>query len=313
MIRWGFIGAGWIAAKALAPAVAASDNAVLYAAASREIERASALGPQKAYGSYEHLIADPNVDAVYISLANHQHSHWAIQALNAGKHVLCEKPLALNYEQARQMVDAATLNNRLLVEAVWTRWHPRWVRAIEHMASGEIGSLVSIDSAFTFKGELENNYRLSVEMGGGSLLDVGTYQVHAWSAFAGGISNFKIDSVVRNLGSSGVDLTTNIKANFNDQVRASVVSSFEQEENQRLVVQGTKGNLEFVKGAAFTSWHQESVLRVNGQDQLFAPVDPYRLMVENFGRAISAQDAWVLGMDESLQVMRVLDAVREFA
>ena len=317
MIRWGFIGAGWIAAKALVPAVAAADNAVLYAVASRDADRAAALGGAKVYTSYEQLIADPDVDAVYISLANHQHCQWAIAALNAGKHVLCEKPLALNFEQAQLMVDAARLNNRLLVEAVWSRWHPRFVRAVDAVRKGEIGAVVSIDSAFTFTGELENNYRLQPHMGGGALLDVGTYQVHAWQGLVGGLTDLRLDSVDRIIGGAGVDMTTQMNAVVGGVagvggVAVNAVASFIQPENQRLVITGDKGSIEFVGNAAFTSWHQESVLRINGHDEVFAGVDPYRLMVEHFGRSISGQDAWVLGMDDSLQVMRVLDTVARF-
>lgn len=311
MIRWGFIGAGWIAAKALVPAVLAADNAVLYAVASRDLSRAEALGAEKSYGSYEQLLADPNVDAVYICLANHQHREWTIRALNAGKHVLCEKPLALNYEQAQQMADAAHANNRLLVEAVWSRWHPRFIRAVDAVRSGEIGSVLSIDSAFTFTGELENNYRLLPEMGGGALLDVGTYQVHTWQGLIGASAGLRIDSVDRVIGGGGVDMTTQIKGAVGG-TKVTTVASFIQPENQRLIIMGDQGSIEFMGNAAFTSWHQESVLRINGQDEVFSGVDPYRLMVEHFGRSISGENAWVLGMDDSLQVMRVLDAIACF-
>jgi D-xylose 1-dehydrogenase (NADP+, D-xylono-1,5-lactone-forming) len=185
-IRWGFLGAGSIATKALRPAVFAAQNATLYAVASRDVARSQSLEPEKIHTSYEDLLNDPDVDAVYISLANDQHCNWSIKALNAGKHVLCEKPIAMNANEARSMADAAKANDRLLVEAVWTRWHPRFIRMVELVRNGAIGEIQSIDSSFTFPGSLEGNYRLIPEMGGGSLFDVGPYPLHAFSALTNG-------------------------------------------------------------------------------------------------------------------------------
>jgi predicted dehydrogenase len=121
MINWGFLGAGWIASKALAPAVHSAKNATLYAVASQDRSRSEKLSPKQIHNSYEDLLADPEIDAVYINLANHQHFDWTLAALAAGKHVLCEKPLALNYVQAQMMAEAAAKNDRLLVEAVWNQ------------------------------------------------------------------------------------------------------------------------------------------------------------------------------------------------
>jgi predicted dehydrogenase len=177
-IRWGFLGASWVAATALVPAVSAANNASLFAVASRDPERSRTLNPNKVHQSYEDLISDPDVDAIYISLANHLHLEWATRALNAGKHVLCEKPLATSFIEAKAMADAAAANDRLLVEAVWTRWHPRFERMVELVRNGDLGQLQSIDSAFTFTTTFTENYRLVPEMGGGSLLDVGPYQAH---------------------------------------------------------------------------------------------------------------------------------------
>ncbi|MEI6110040.1 MAG: Gfo/Idh/MocA family oxidoreductase, partial [Actinomycetes bacterium] len=157
-IRWGFLGASWVASTALVPAVAAAKNATLYAVASRDPERSLALGPARVHVTYDDLIADPDVDAIYISLANHLHLEWATKALNAGKHVLCEKPLATSHAEAKIMADAATANDKLLVEAIWTRWHPRFERVVELVDSGDIGELQSIDSAFTFPAKFEDNY-----------------------------------------------------------------------------------------------------------------------------------------------------------
>jgi len=123
-IKWGFLGASWVASTALVPAVADAKNASLYAVASRDPERSQKLNPTKVHASYEDLISDPDIDAVYISLANHLHLEWATKALNAGKHVLCEKPLATTYPEAKLMSDAAAANNKLLAEAIWMPARP---------------------------------------------------------------------------------------------------------------------------------------------------------------------------------------------
>ena len=179
-VKWGFIGAGFVATKAVAPAVHAANNATLFAVASQDYNRAAALAPQKVYERYEDLLADPEIDAVYINLANHQHCQWTIAAITAGKHVLCEKPLALNHQQVREMADAATKYNRVLVEAVCNQWHPRFARIVELVSGGEIGVVNKIQSSFCFPAKIENNYLIEKSMGGGSLIEVGVYKVNLW-------------------------------------------------------------------------------------------------------------------------------------
>ena len=156
-VRWGFIGAGAIAQSALAGAVHQARNADLYAVASRDRARSASIGAECIYDSYEELLQDPLIDAVYISLANHQHLEWVIRSLEAGKHVLCEKPLGLNPDEVERMMSRAREKQRLLVEAVWTRWHPRFQRLIAATGSGEVGTLETITSAFTFEGNIEGN------------------------------------------------------------------------------------------------------------------------------------------------------------
>jgi len=136
-VRWGFLGAGFIATHALAPAVHAADGATLQAVAARDLDRANRLSPAgNVFDSYDALLRDDDVDAVYISLTNDVHAHWAIAAMRAGKHVLCEKPLAMNAMQVREMTAVAEETGLLLVEASWYRWHPRVRRAQKELAAG---------------------------------------------------------------------------------------------------------------------------------------------------------------------------------
>ena len=312
MISWGFLGAGWIAKTALAPAVHAAHNATLQAVASRDHNRATALGPHTVYDSYEDLLADPTIDAVYINLANDQHCQWSIAAMAAGKHVLCEKPLALDYAQAQLMADAAKKYDRVLVEAVWSQWHPRFIRAVELIQAGEIGKLTSIDSSFCFTGDFVDNYRLDPAMGGGSLLDVGVYQAHAWAALNPEVLDLQISSLEENLSDSGVDLTTKISGLMGGVVKADAIASFEMPEQQHLVITGDRGSIDFLGNEAFTSWHKVSSLRIGDQVQQFAAVDPYQLMVENFGEHIMGRESWIMPMEQSLAVMQVVDQIKAF-
>ena len=308
-IRWGFLGAGSIATKALRPAVFAAQNATLYAVASRDVARSQSLEPEKIHTSYEDLLNDPDVEAVYISLANDQHCNWSIKALNAGKHVLCEKPIAMNANEARSMADAAKANDRLLVEAVWTRWHPRFIRMVELVRNGAIGEIKAIDSSFTFPGSLEGNYRLIPEMGGGSLFDVGPYPLHAFSALTNGDLKLVVNSVNRNTSTTGVDMTTQIDATINSSIAAHALTSFEREEEQKLVVTGSLATIENVGNDAFTSLRSPSILKVGDSIEKFAPVDPYQLMVENFGSRILGEPSWILPMNETIRVMEILDEI----
>jgi predicted dehydrogenase len=311
MIRWGFLGAGWIAKTALAPALHAANNSTLHAVASRDTERSAALNPTRIHKRYEDLLDDPEIDAVYINLSNEAHCQWTIAALAAGKHVLCEKPLALNHAQAQEMADAAKKHNRVLTEAVWHQWHPRFTRIRELIQRGDLGALTSIDSSFCFTGNFENNYRLDPQKGGGSLLDVGVYQVHVWSALNSLNAILNIESVDRTMSTTGVDKTTRVSADLSNGVSVKALSSFEMPETQSLVISGETATIECLGNDAFTSWNKLSSMRIGNSTEEFAPVDPYRLMIENFSDHISGKPARMLGIDQSLAVAKILDQIKE--
>jgi predicted dehydrogenase len=314
MINWGFLGAGYIASQALAPAVHAASNSNLYAVASRDLTKAANLSATKNYNSYQELIDDPLVDVVYINLPNHLHAKWSIAALAAGKNVLCEKPLAMDLAQASAMAEAAKVSGKLLVEAVWARWHPRFIRAVEIVKSGEIGQLSSIESEFSFMAKLSGDYRNEVSMGGGALLDIGTYQVHLWSALTDISTGVEITSVDRNLAQSGIDLTTIVRAKIGKNLHVKATSSFERDPRQEITIRGTAGEVTFTIGEAFTNWHKPSELSVtangNLRTEVFEPVDAYQLMVESVSAQVSDKKAWLLPIPESLLVMDLLDRIR---
>ena len=308
--RWGLIGAGWIAAKTIAPAMHASSESVVQAVASRDLERARALNPISLYQDYQALINDPLIDAVHISLPNHLHCEWTIKALKAGKHVLCEKPFAMNLAEVEMMVEAAQQSDRLLVEAVWSRWHPRMVRLVDYVQAKNIGEILSIDSSFTFPASIEGNYRLSPEMGGGALFDVGVYPLHAMAALLGDTSDVVIEKCDVNLGPTGIDLTTEWSMRSGKSSIAHGLASFEMPENQTLIVKGENETIELLGTQAFTSWHSASALRLGEKIEEFEPIDPYQLMIENVGRRIRGEESWVLPLKTSLWVQKIVDQLR---
>jgi xylose dehydrogenase (NAD/NADP) len=309
--RWGLIGAGWIATTAIAPAMHAAENTVIQAVASRDSERSRALNPNTVHVSYEALINDPFVDAVYISLPNHLHCEWTVKALKAGKHVLCEKPFAMNVAEVELMIQTAKDCDRLLVEAVWSRWHPRMIKAIDLVRSGKIGQITSIDASFTFPASIEGNYRLSPEMGGGALFDIGVYPLHAIAALVGDNAKVEMENCDVNFGPTGIDLTTKWQMRINDSITTTGLASFEMPENQSLVIKGEKGSITFVGEQAFTSWKSASTLQIGELQEEFEGVDPYMLMIENFGKRIQGENSWVLPLETSLWVQRAVRAMLE--
>ena len=309
-VRWGFIGAGFVAGRAMAPAVHAANGARLQAVASRDAKRSSELEPLVVHESYRTLIDDPNVDAVYISLTNVQHKEWVVAALEAGKHVLCEKPLALDADEVRAMQAVAEQNRRLLVEAVWTRWQPRMKRMAEVIRRGDIGEPLSISSAFTFRGDLTGNYRSQPEMGGGALLDVGCYQAHLWLMLLGESVDFSIDNVATITGPTGIDLTTSAEVTLNQSVRADAVCSFDMEPEQRIAVTGSSSSMRTGDGEAFTLWKQDATLIVGDTVERFAAADAFALMVEDVSAAILGEGATVFPAASSLRVADILDSIR---
>jgi xylose dehydrogenase (NAD/NADP) len=183
-LKWGILGTAGIAKRSAIPGITQSETGIVAAIASRDLikaeKAANELGIPKAYGSYESLLADPEIEAVYIPLPNHLHKEWTIKAAEAGKHVLCEKPFALDSAEAEQMVAACNTAGVQLAEAFMYRHHPRYERIKAIIRSGEIGEIRGIHSTFTFNNATDsNNVRYQRAMGGGSLYDVGCYPISA--------------------------------------------------------------------------------------------------------------------------------------
>ena len=308
-VNWGFLGAGFVASRGLAPAVHASRGANLYAVASRDEKRSATLEPERVHATYDELLADERVDAVYISLSNSQHIEWVTKSLEAGKHVLCEKPLGLDAKETGAMFDSAAHNGRLLIEAVWGRWHPRFARIVHLVTAGEIGDIEHIETAFTFTSEMTDNYRLNPSMGGGALLDVGCYQAHAWVALTNGASDFSITDLARTVGPTGIDLTTDVNVRINNGVTAHAVSSFALPSNQQFIIRGTNGQISTETGESFTTWNEASSLLVNDVREEFPVTNAFVEMVENVSRVIEGDSGWVVPSTDSIRVAQILDSI----
>ncbi len=308
-VNWGFLGAGFVASRGLAPAVHASRGANLYAVASRDEQRSATLEPERVHATYDNLLADERVDAVYISLSNGQHLEWVTKSLEAGKHVLCEKPLGLNASETEAMFDCASRHERLLIEAVWGRWHPRFARMVEVVASGAIGDVQHIETAFTFTSEMTDNYRLNPAMGGGALLDVGCYQAHAWVALTADATDLKINDLSRVVGPTGIDLTTDVSVRINKSVTAHAVSSFALPSQQQFIVRGSLGQISTEVGESFTTWNEACSLRINDVIEEFPVTNAFVEMVENVSRVIDGDRGWIVSSSDSIRVAYILDTI----
>ncbi len=285
------LGASDIARKAVLPAITASSNGRVVAIASRDPLRAQKLaeGHPGAHvaGTYDALLADPAVDAVYIPLVNSDHKPWTLRALAAGKHVLCEKPIGLNAAEAEEMADAAKRAGKHLMEAFMYRFHPRTRRFIEGLVDP-----LYVNATFGFFQQGGSDYRLQEPLGGGARLDVGCYVV----SVARWILGEPGEVFARSRPVAGVDMTTSALLQFAGGQTAAVWASFESPEVQSLTVVTREGAHSL--NQPFTS-HEE--------------VDQYQLMVESFGDSVLHDRPVAIPLSESIANLKVLDRIREAA
>ena len=284
------LGAADIARKAVLPAIAASRNGRLVALASRSPERARLMlepyaGAEVA-GSYDDVLARPDVDAVYIPLPNGLHREWAMRALAAGKHVLCEKPLAVDASEAEDMAAAAQRSGRLLMEAFMYRFHPAMIEFVERLRDP-----VHVESSFAFKLNDPSDIRLDAAIGGGALLDIGCYTVSVTRWILGEPA----EVFARAHMGHGVDVTVTALLAFPSGGSASVWASFESPELQDLTV--VTRDTVHRRARPFSSWRD--------------PHDPYQLMVESFADSILRGLPLHIPPSESVANMRVLDRIRD--
>jgi xylose dehydrogenase (NAD/NADP) len=317
-VRWGIIGPGGIARGAIMPAFEEIDNAVVVAVASRERARASAFAADfripRAYAGYDMLVDDPDIEAIYIALPNNLHAEWAIRAMQAGKHVLCEKPLAVTAAEAETMVAVAEETGVLFMEAVMYRFHPRIRDTAALVQDGAIGTPLLVRSSFCFTMAQQENYRNVPEMGGGAVLDVGSYCVNATRLLLNEEPHTVMAMSI--LADTGTDETLTGLLSFPSGALAQIQCSFGSAEHQSLDVVGTDGSIEIAH--PFTTWrNDESSIRLTQADQseeiVFAPADHYAIMLSHFSDCVRDRDDLWSPIDDGVGTLRVIDALRRSA
>ena len=308
-VRWGALGAGWLVNQATGAALHHAAGATFTAAAASDLERARATGAERWYDSYAAVVEDPDIEAVYICLNNDAHLPWIRACIEAGKHVLCEKPLVMTAAEAEQAFAEAEAAGVLLVEAVWTRWHPRMRRIVELATDGTLGDIESFVGTFTFEGVADGNYRLEASRGGGALYDVGIYPLHGLLACLPEVEDLDVVAVDYLMGGIDVDLTTKATLSWGSGTRATVVGSFAMPASQRLTLIGSRGGVRVDDDEAWASWRKPTELWVNGTIERFDEVDAYQLMFEGVSSAIRGDGGWVLPPRDSIRVARAVDAL----
>ena len=285
------LGAAGIAIGAVLPAIAASKNGRVAAIASRDPGRAKKLADAypgaKASYSYEELLADPGVDAVYIPLVNSLHKEWTMRAVAAGKHVLCEKPLAMNAQEAEEMAVVAQSAGKLLMEAFMYRFHPRTRRFVDALHDP-----IYVQASFGFTMKDTSDFRLQASLGGGALLDVGCYGVSAARWILGEPSNVQARARMQ----GGIDMTTSALLQFPGGQTAAVWASFDSPEEQSLSVVA-----------------RDDVYRLDRPFSSREEVDEYQVMVESFADSILLNKPAAIPLSESIANMKVLDRIKEAA
>ncbi len=317
-VRWGIVSTANIAVAKVIPGMRRASNAEVLAIASREPGRAEAtaatLGIPRAYGSYEALLADPDVDAVYIPLPNDLHAEWTLAAARAGKHVLCEKPLAMTADVAQAMVDGCREAGVLLMEAFMYRLHPSWVAVREVVASGRIGRLRAVDSWFSYYNDDPSNIRNIEAAGGGALFDIGCYSVNLSRMLFGGEPDDVKGIVIRD-PALNVDVLTSGVLRFGDGL-ATFTCSTRTETDQRVDIYGTAGRISIEIPFNVPPDRPTRVSVIAGGDPPVAPAtetltfdtaDPYAVETEAFGAAVLAGGPVPTPPEDAVANLRVIE------
>jgi predicted dehydrogenase len=309
-VRWGVLGAAKIGLVKVIPAMQKGELCDIAAIASRDAgkaqEAAGKLGIARAYGSYEELLADPSIEAVYNPLPNHLHVEWTVKAVEAGKHCLCEKPIALDAAGVRTLIDARDRTGKLIGEAFMTRVHPQWLRAREIVRSGELGELRMITGFFSYSNLDPKNIRNIPEYGGGGIMDIGCYPV-TMSRFLYGEEPKRVVALVERDPELGTDRLTSAVMDF-PAGQASFTCSTQLVPYQKMIVFGTKGRLE-VEIPFNAPPDKTTRIFVNERVEEFPICDQYTLQGDAFSRAVQGEGSVPVTLEDSLGNMRVIEAL----
>jgi predicted dehydrogenase len=317
-VRWGILSTADIGMKKVTPAIMRSAHSEVVAIASRDLSRARAaadeLGIPKAYGSYEELLADPDIDAIYNPLPNHLHVPLTLQATEAGKHVLCEKPIGLDAADAEKLRDVPP--GRLVAEAFMVRQHPQWLRAREIVRSGELGEVRAINAVFSYFNTDPANVRNQADIGGGGILDIGCYPVTV-SRFLFEADPKRVVALVERDPDFGTDRQASVIADYGNGRQLNFICSTQLVGHQRVTVLGTKAKLEVIipfnapqgEATAITIDVGHSIDGSLARREILPVSDQYTEQAEAFALAVLGERKLDYGIEDAITNMKILDAI----
>ena len=318
-VKWGVIGVAGIATEKVIPAMQRGEWSEVVAIASRNVERAEQaaeqLGIGKAYGSYEELLADPDIEAIYNPLPNHLHVPWSIKAAEAGKHVLCEKPISLTVEEARSLLEARDRTGVKIGEAFMIRTHPQWRKVLELIAAGRIGTVQSVIGYFSYNNRDPKNIRNILQYGGGGLMDIGCYLIYA-SRLAFGEEPSRVCGLVRYDPDTQTDVMTSAMLDFPSGPSVFTCST-QVVPYQRVQILGTERRIEievpfnappdqpcriFIDDGADPSGRGAEILE-------FEVCDQYTIQGDAFSTSIRQGTDLPVPLEGSVRNMAVIEAI----
>jgi predicted dehydrogenase len=319
-VRWGILSTANIGMQKVIPAIQKSPSSEVVAIASRDYDKAEAaaktLGIARAHGSYEALLADPDIDVIYNPLPNHLHVPLTVAATKAGKHVLCEKPIAITAAEAEGLRDCAP--GKIVLEAFMIRFHPQWLRAREIIRSGELGEIRAINAVFSYFNADPNNVRNMADIGGGGLLDIGCYPVTT-GRFLYESEPERVVSLVERDEKFGTDRLASVMMDFGGGRQLNFTCSTQAVGHQRVQVLGTKAKLELIIPYNAPPDERTAITIDAGgpfdgslaRREILPACDQYTEQAEAFAQAVLGNTTLPWGIEDAIASMKVLDAIFE--
>lgn len=319
-VKWGVLSTAHIGTEKVIPAIQRSQHCEVVAVASRDADRAAVtaetLGIPRSYGSYEELLADNEVEAIYNPLPNHLHREWTVAAAEAGKHILCEKPLAMTAAEAREMVAVCDRAGVILMEAFMYRLHPLWIEAKRLVDNGTIGRLMGVDAVFSYFNDDPTNIRNIAAAGGGALYDIGCYAVNA-ARLIFGAEPIGVKATITRDPNLEIDVVTTAILEF-EEGTASFLCSTRMEPNQRVEILGTEGRLVIEIPFNIPPDRPSTLLEVSGGDPPVNPdvtiheipvADPYTVQADVFASVIRGERPLPFPADDAVANLEVIESV----
>jgi predicted dehydrogenase len=318
-VRWGILSTSWFAREKVIPALKKCQHVELAAIASRDLAKARAvadeMGFPKAYGSYEQLLADPDIDVIYVPAPNHLHVPWSIRALEAGKHVLCEKPIGLDAAEARQLLEVARRHpKQKAMEAFMYRLHPQWRRALQIVREGGVGEARVLESFFSYFNADPKNVRNQSDIGGGGLMDIGCYNI-SFARWVFGSEPRRVVGIMEYDPAFKTDRITSGLLDFGQQT-STFTCAMQLNPYQRANIHGTEGRIEIEipcnapPDRPCRIWHQRGD---EIEEIVFEVCDQYTLEGDAFSLAVLNDTVVPTPLEDAVANMRVIDAIVESA